>query len=433
MRQGRPAVAVVTANFAPEQTSTGQTVTEFAGYLADHDVDVRVATAMPYYPEWQIRPGYRGRLWMRERLDGMAVYRSWHLVRPDPSTAVRILHEATLSLFALPNILRVLVRADVAYVASPALSYAFTGIALARLLGKRTVLGVKDVQPDAAIDLGMMRNPMMIAVSRWLARRIYDWADEIHTLGEGMRRRIEAAGTDPRKIRIVVDTIDPEELAPVPPEENEFRRCFVPDGTFAVLHSGNMGRKQDLDLLLRTADLLRHDPRFHFYVFGDGAEKGRFLSGLAELGLRNVTHQPLQDRVMLRHMLSGADAVLVSQLPEVVDIVFPSKLVTALAAGAMVVVAAAADSEAALAVRSQEAGVTVPAGDERALAAMLQSLAAGEVDIPSFRARARACAVERFGRDAVYGPEVERLKFAFPRNRGVPPRDRPGYSSLSDP
>src|SRR2546429_5718819 len=58
-------------------------------------------------------------------------------------------------------------------------------------------------------------------------------------------------------------SIDRRELAPVPPERNEFRRRFLPPGGFAVVHTGNMGRKQDLDLLLRTADRLRSRSEEH--------------------------------------------------------------------------------------------------------------------------------------------------------------------------
>jgi colanic acid biosynthesis glycosyl transferase WcaI len=278
-----------------------------------------------------------------------------------------------------------------------------------RLFRVRRVLIVKDVMPDAAIELGMMKSRFMIRLSRWLARRVYQAAHEIHTLGDGMVQRIARLTDDVSKIRIVVDTIDPDELAPVPPAENRFRRQFVPEGTFAVLHTGNMGKKQDLDLLLRAADRLRDDPRFRFYVFGDGVCKDQFLARRTELQLTNVEHHPLQDRAMLRHMLSGADVVLVSQLPEVVDIVFPSKLVTALSAGAMIVVAAAPESEAAKAVVRTGSGLTVPASDDAALVTALRAVAGGAVDTATCRRLARAFALGTFGRDVVYGPIAREL------------------------
>ena len=191
------------------------------------------------------------------------------------------------------------------------------------------------------------------------------------------------------KIRIVSDTVDGDELAPIPPERNEFRRRFVPEGIFAVVHSGNMGKKQGLDLLLRTADRLRDDKGIHFFVFGEGAVKTEFLRRRAELQLDNVFHYPLQERWMLSHMLSGADVVLISQLPQVVDIVVPSKLITSLAAGSFVVAACADDSETARLVKMSGGGCVVEADNEEALAQMICKARDGDFDSATCRKRGR--------------------------------------------
>ena len=112
---------------------------------------------------------------------------------------------------------------------------------------------------------------------------------------------------------------------------------------------------------------------------------------------------------MLAHMLSGADVVLVSQLAEVVDIVVPSKLITSLAAGAMVVAACAPDSEAAQLLKISDGGVTIPAGDDAALSDVIQQIRRGELDVETFRSRAREFSLRRFDRSAVYGPLVNSL------------------------
>lgn len=402
--QGTRLVAIIASNFWPEQTGTSQTLTEFARFLAGAGVPVRVATAMPYYPQWRIWPQYRGRFWSTDREANLTVLRSWHFVRPNPSSMSRVLHELTLSLFALPRIIAALRGAAVVYVASPDLGYAFVGMLVARLFRLRRVLIVKDVMPDAAVELGMLRNRCVIGASNVLARLMYRWAHEIHTLGEGMRRRIAQQTPAPSKIRIVPDTIDATELQPVPREENEFRRRYVPDGAFAVLHTGNMGRKQDLQLLLRTARRLREDTTVQFYVFGDGAAKDEFLRLREQWGLDNVSHHPLQERRMLAHMLQGADVVLVSQMAEVVDIVVPSKLITAFGAGAMVVAACTPDSETAQLVRASNGGVLVAAGDDAALVDVIRRIREGHLDTDAYRRRGREFALRYFDRSAVYGP-----------------------------
>src|SRR5438309_9018613 len=132
--------------------------------------------------------------------------------------------------------------------------------------------------------------------------------------------------------------------------------------------------------------------------------KDDFVRERDALGLDNVLHYPLQDREMLRHMLSGADVVLVSQLPEVVDIVVPSKLITALGAGAMVVAACAPLSETASLMRASRGGVLVPASDDLELGHALQRIRSGHVDVEVCRRNGRQYAVRTFDRIAVYGP-----------------------------
>jgi putative colanic acid biosynthesis glycosyltransferase WcaI len=402
-------VAVITSNFWPEQTGSSQTVGEFADYLAKNGLQVRVVTSMPYYPQWRIWPEYRGVLYRAETGAGMSVFRSWHWVTPKPGTLTRLAHEASLTLFALPNMIRALRRARVAYVVSPALTFAVAGLVLAWVMGVRRILIVKDVMPDAAVELGMLRSPVLIALSRRLARLAYALADEIQTLGDGMRRRIAQACRHPDKIRIVPDTVDVRELTPVGQDRNEFRRQFVPAGVFSVLHTGNMGKKQDLGVLLRAADRLREDSGVRFYVVGDGAEKEDFLRQCAALGLNNVSYYPLQPRWMVPHMLSGADAVIVSQVAEIVDIVVPSKLITAMACGAMILAVCSLDAETAKLVQAAGGGLAVAAGDDANVVEAIQGLRSGRVDIERHRARVRQFACEHFDRDCVYSAEFNRL------------------------
>lgn len=399
-----PRVAIITSNFWPERTGIGQVTTEFAQFLSGEGIDVRVATAMPYYPEWRIYPAYRGALRRTERLGEIVIHRAWHYAGRAPGAVGRIAHEATLCFFSLPNMVRSLRGADVVYIVSPDLAHAFVASVVAKMMGVRRALMVQDVMPDAAVELGMLRNKAVIAIARRLARAIYNMADEIFTLGQGMVDRIARETKNPGKISILPNTIDADELAPGPNQGVPFREKFVPEGTFAVVHAGNMGRKQDLDLLLRTARRLRDHADIHFYVFGDGAVKDDFLRKRAEWGLDNVSHFPFQEREMLPHMLYGADVLLVSQLPEVVDIVVPSKLVTAMGAGAMIVAACAEESETARLLAKAGGGLVVKPSHDDELARMLLSIKARCITTAEHRSRVQIFAASTMGRRQLYRP-----------------------------
>ena len=407
-----PKVAIITSNYWPEKTGIGQVTTEFAEYLRSKGIRVSVATAAPYYPEWRISEGYRGRAWSIEERCGVTIHRATHYAAPNPSTLSRVLHEISLCAMSIPNMVRALRGSREAFIVSPDLSHAFVGSVAARAMRIPITAVVQDVQPDAAIEMGMLSNSAVIAVSRWLARHLYGSAREIITLSDGMKRRVETSPEARGKVNVVPNTIDKSELGDRPGIGSEFRRRFVKDDTFAVLHTGNMGEKQDLPLLLRAARRLRDNTRIRFLVFGDGAVKEKFLRTKEEWQLTNVAHFPLQDRALLPHMLYGADVCLVSQTGQVVDIVVPSKLITAMAAGAMIIAACPVNSETAKLLRASGGGLIVPAGDDFALAQAIEQVVNGRVDVAVHRSRVQEYAANNFSRDAVYGPIAHRLTHA---------------------
>ena len=91
------------------------------------------------------------------------------------------------------------------------------------------------------------------------------------------------------------------------------------------------------------------------------------------------------------------------------DIVVPSKLLTALGAGAMIVAACAAESETARLVRESGGGIVIPASDDAALHEAIQRIRTGDANVAPMRRRAREFALQRFERGAVYGPLLQHL------------------------
>src|SRR5947207_4648402 len=282
-----PYVTIITSNYWPEQTGIGQVTTEFAEFLQSNGVPVTVVTAAPYYPEWRVKDEYRGSIWKTEEHHGVTIHRAAHYAVPNPTTWKRLLHEFTLCAASLPNMVRALARSTEVFIVSPDLSHAFLGSVVARMARVPITLVVQDVMPDAAIEMGMLSNKFAIALSRRLAHSLYASADRVYTLSEGMKRRIGYKESVRKKIAIVPNTIDESELGDRPGMGDEFRKKFVPNGTFCVVHSGNMGEKQDLPLLLRAARALRENAKVHFFVFGDGAFRPSFLGVKEEWQLSN--------------------------------------------------------------------------------------------------------------------------------------------------
>ena len=84
-------ILVYGINYSPELTGIGKYTGEMVEWLAAQGHEVRVITAPPYYPQWQVGENYSA--WRYKREEGAAtVWRCPLYVPKQPSTLKRLLH-----------------------------------------------------------------------------------------------------------------------------------------------------------------------------------------------------------------------------------------------------------------------------------------------------------------------------------------------------
>src|SRR5438105_1542355 len=354
-----------------------------------------MCTGFPYYPAWRLRAEDRGRLFAREAVNGVTVLRSWAYVPRRVTPARRILHEAS---FVASASMRALLgpRPDVLFVVSPPLGLALPAVLLSRLWRVPYVFHVADLQPDSALDLG--------------ERLAYRRAALVTTLTDAMRRRIVAKGIPDGKVVLLSDWADPALFSvPLRGGGEAFRRAFGLEGRFLVAHAGNMGVKQGLEVVLEAAAQSRRDPDLVWVLVGDGAMRASLEGRATALGLSNVRFVPLQPRTMFLDLLAAADLCLVTQQRTVADIVFPSKVLTLLAAGRPVVASVSPGSEVARVVREAGAGLVVPPGDPGALREAVLTLRGEAARRDACGERGRAYARQHWDRERILSEMEGRL------------------------
>jgi colanic acid biosynthesis glycosyl transferase WcaI len=135
-----------------------------------------------------------------------------------------------------------------------------------------------------------------------------------------------------------------------------------------------MGVKQGLDVVLNAAERTRADPGIRYVLVGDGATRPHLETRARELGLPNITFVPLLPGPRFLQLLAGADVCLITQQRTVADVVFPSKVLTLLAAGKPVVASVTQGSAVASAISDAGAGTVVPPEDAGKLAAAIEDL-----------------------------------------------------------
>lgn len=387
-------------NYWPEETGNATFVIGRCEYLAAQGHQVTICTGFPYYPEWRPREEYQGRHFMREEHNGVEVVRSPLYVPRRITPARRVLHEASFVASSLVTAMR-LQKPHLLYVVSAPLGLAMSAYLLSRRWQIPYVFYVSDMQPDAAAELGMLPVPVMRFLYR-IESFAYRHAALVPTLTEGMRQRIISKGVAPEKV-VVFSHCANQPLFDIPNKGagQSFRETHNLEDQFVVLHSGNMGVKQGLSVVVEAAARTRDNRSITYMLVGDGATKPALQQRASELGLCNVRFLPVQPREAFWAMLGAADVCLITERKSVGDILFPGKTVDYLAAGRAVIASLSGTTEAARIVNGAGAGLVVAPEDPDAFAAAVTYLKDHEADRLRMGERGRAYAREHWDRHQI--------------------------------
>jgi colanic acid biosynthesis glycosyl transferase WcaI len=374
-------------NYAPEVTGIAPYNVKLAEFLQSQGHDVRMLTTFAYYPAWRKAPEDRGVLYRTDRLEGVPVHRCWHFVPQKVTALKRIVHEAT---FVLSSWLRLffLPRPEVLVVVSPPLLLG----AAARLFGVIRnvpfVFHVQDLQPDAAVGLGMLKAGAFTRALYRLEALAYAGAARVCGISRGMLAAFRRKQVPEERITYFPNPVTLPKAEDLPPSGSFRARQGWTGDEFLAVYSGNLGVKQGLQILLEAAALCGN-PRVRMVICGDGADRERLTRLAADRRLTNVTFLPLQSAADYAAMLADADVCLITQQAGSGQSFFPSKLLTTLGFARPVLSVADADSELALALSEGGFGVNVLPGDAAALARAIEKLAAAPEELRQMGERGR--------------------------------------------
>ncbi len=385
-------------NYAPEFTGIAPHNVALCEFLHGKGDDVSMISGFPYYPSWEKRPEDHGRLYRTDHINGVPVHRCWQFVPARVSALKRMFHEAS---FVFTSTLRALSlpRANVYVLVSPPLLLGVAGWLVGAIKRAPFVFHVQDMQPDAAVGLGMLKASWFTKALYGLESFAYRKAARVSGITQGMLTSFRGKGVPETKL-----VYFPNAIAlrgdQVPPERGEFRRRHgIAPAEFLAVYAGNLGVKQGLDVLLETAPLLR-DPGIRILICGDGAQRGLLEQRVRELKLPNVTMLPLQAGRDYRALLVDADVCFITQQAGSGNSFFPSKLLGLLAESKPVVTVAAPECELALSLAEGKFGVNIPPGRAQELADLLDALAQDPSRLAEYGAAGRHY-VEQFEKSRV--------------------------------
>lgn len=333
-------------NFFPELVGVGHYTGEMAQFLAGQGHDMRVITAPPYYPQWQVQQGYRWWRYQNETWQGLQVCRCPLWVPRVPSGLSRLIHLFSFALSSFPVLLgQLLWRPQVVLCIAPAFFSAPFAWLAARISGAKCWLHIQDFELDAAANLEILPSARFLLklASRWEAWMLSRF-DRVSTISQRMLERLEQKGVPSERIVLFPNWVDTQAIFPLSEGKDSLRdELAISEDKIVVLYSGSMGAKQGLENLVDTVQKLQEHTNILFVFCGEGPGRDDLIK--ATQTLPNVKHLSLQPLEKLNSLLNTADIHILPQKVNMSDLVMPSKLPGMLASGRVVVAIANPDTE----------------------------------------------------------------------------------------
>ena len=398
-------VLLYSLNYAPEIIGIGKYSGELGDWLVENGHEVRVVCSPPYYPEWQLGEGYR-RSWQyrREIRNGVKLFRCPLFVPKNPGMLSRLLHLLSFAMSSLPVILRqVTWKPDVVMLVEPTFFCVPATLLLSKLTGAKSLLHIQDFELDAMFGSGLAKFKWQLAFCYAVESFFMRCFESISSISRSMLVKAGEKSKYSVPLYLFHNWVDTDFISPDVDTDLFRQRWGLSETIQVVLYSGNLGKKQGLDILIQAAKLLADEQDVLFLILGDGVERLKLMDQTQQLKLGNIRFDSLQSYDDLPALMALADVHLVVQKRNVADAVLPSKLTTILSAGGYALITAEAETELGL-LCEQFPGIAVrvePESLEEFVTALRQMLIATRVNRQEFNCIARQYAVEHLHKQNV--------------------------------
>ncbi|NLX15212.1 MAG: glycosyltransferase family 4 protein [Phycisphaerales bacterium] len=407
-------IGILTEYFPPEMGAPQARLYELAIRLRQRGHDLTIVTAMPNYPTGQIFDEYRGRLFVREKLDGLPVIRTPIFPTKSSNLIVRLTSYMSFVTTSLMMASWFVGKLDILIVESPPLFLGLSGIPMSRWTRSKLVFMVSDIWPDVAIRMGDIISDKQARILEKLEGFIYRHCACVALTNPGAVEQVtQRFPLVP--CGVISNGVDTSFFKPDLYSEDIRREFGIKSGQFAVGYCGLHGIFQGLEVVVRAAARLRDNPNIRFVMVGEGPTKQKLIAMVRQEGLNNITFFPHQPKRRMPAILASMDASLIplaASLPGTM----PSKVYEALAAGVPILVTAGCEAEQLI--HRYDVGRLFPAGDDETLARGIQELAADPAKRRAIRANALRLA-PRFDRGAI-ADRTDALLRAVAQNRPLP-------------
>ena len=235
---------------------------------------------------------------------------------------------------------RKLTRPDIVFATHTPLTIGLAGADLAQYFDVPFVFEVRDLWPDALVNIGALNNPFVIWWLRRMAKKIYSEAKHIIALSPGMKDGIIKTGVPPEKVTVIPNLCNMELFSPDLDGSVSRLRLGLKD-QFTVIYFGAMGHANGLEYIIEAARILAQRGKGHIAIvlLGSGAKRAELEKMVCEYKLTNVIFSdPTPSKAELARTVAGCQVCMTIFRAAKEHTWSPNKMFDALAAGKPVLI-----------------------------------------------------------------------------------------------
>ena len=322
-KQEMSRVLLVTTNYWPEPTGIAVYTTDLAVALQANGHQVSVLTSLPHYPWWKVPQEFSHLGEGVTSHNGVEVIRAKHLVPPKMNALLRMHFEFSLWW----NLKRVSKRFknnefDVVISCIPTVAAGVIGNKIAKKLGVPFGLIVQDLSGAGAKQSGLRGGALISKVAHLVEGSALHGADSLVVVSPAMRDVLVGLGVDSQKVNQILN-YSARSINPI--DKAAARKKFGwAESEFIVIHTGNMGAKQDLKNVVNAAEALGQNSVIKINLIGHGNQENTLKQMCA--GKKNISALAAVSDEDYSALLSAADLLLVNERSTQMEMSLPSKL-----------------------------------------------------------------------------------------------------------
>lgn len=355
-------ILIITQYFWPEAFR----INDLAEGLVERGHEITVLTGKPNYPEGRFYPGYRFLNKTRESYGTIDIIRSPLLPRGKNSKIKLALNYLSFAFFASFVGVFKCKKPDIIFVFEPSpITVGIPAIFYKKIKKVPIVFWVQDLWPESVVGVEAIRSKRILRWLEKLVHYIYKHCDRILTTSKAFFTSIRRFDVSDDKLRYFPQTaeslykpVDPDNI----PEEK-----LMPKG-FRILFSGNIGIAQNIECILRAAELLKEHKEIKWIFLGDGSKRVWLQEQIKQRDLNDTVFWLGQfPAEAMPRFFACSDALLVTLKKDpVYSMTIPGKVQSYLACAKPII--AALDGEGREVIEEAKAGLTTHSGDPESLA-----------------------------------------------------------------